>query len=143
MIDIPKEPEKIEADRKSFWTRLLAVIILALVLISAAWMAWVFLKPSRTVTLGEGQMYRFHDYQVTIEKITTSFCPSGEDQNCTDWLKEKGVQLRYVVQGTPGIGFEYLGMSSKTSFELSGLKVNLIDVNAVEKTVKMTFVQKK
>jgi len=143
MIDIPKELEKTEAERKSFRTRLIAVIILALLLISAAWTAWIFLKPSRTVTLGEGQSYRFHDYQVTIEKITTSFCPSGEDQNCKEWLKEKGVQLRYIAPHTPGIGFEYLGMSSKTSFKLPGLKVDLVEVDAAEKTVKMTFTQEK
>ncbi|MDP2933528.1 MAG: hypothetical protein Q8N81_05365, partial [bacterium] len=140
MIDIPKEPEKIGSDRKSFRVRLIAVIILALLLISAAWTAWIFLKPSRTVTLSEGQSYRFHDYQVTIEKITMSFCPSGEDQNCTEWLKEKGVQLRYIAPHAPGIGFEYLGMSSKTSFELADIKVILVSVDANKKSAKLTLV---
>ncbi|MBI4053762.1 MAG: hypothetical protein HY397_00355 [Candidatus Doudnabacteria bacterium] len=138
-------PEKFVSQKPvaPYASRVIIVLLFAMFVLLLAWSAFLIFRPWRVETLKEEQMYRFGDYSVTLEKITDTFCPGGEDQNCTVWLKELGVQFRYTSKEQPGITFAYLGLNSQRELVLPQMKIELLEINFPERKAELKFIQLK
>ena len=117
--------------------RAIAAVLAVIILTATAWILWFFLSPSRTVQISEGASYDYANYSVKVEKLTDRYCPGASDVDCTNWLNEDGVQLSYTSPGKAGVSFYYLGLDSKNTLELPGLKIELKSLNFEKRAAEL------
>ena len=128
--------------QNSLTVRILAAVLLVGLLGALFWVLWLFFSPTKTVTLKEGAGYSYSGYSITLEKVTSKFCPWASDVDCANWLNELGAQIRYTSPKINGVNFDYLGIPSKTKLDLPDLGLELVSVDINKKIVKLKLTKK-
>jgi len=142
MIDIQRPIQQTgqmsqSSDQIKKFSKMFGVILLVIIIVSAALVLWYFLRPTRTVTLAEGESYTFSEFTVTLNRVTDTQCLEIQGVTCDEEDKELGVQVTVRDTARDNTSFGYTAIGDEAPFEVEGLRVTAEEVNFEDKNAKI------
>lgn len=117
--------------------RIIIISVLALLVTGSIYSAWLFLKNDISVTLSEGQVYYFKDYEIEMQGFNPTTCVEILDFVCKKTVSAPNVTLKVSSPKQKRIDFLNLGEVYGLSGEIEGLLVSQKEIDLESRTVEL------